>query len=54
VIANGIASDLVKVHLGAHEKKPEAHDHDCDDRCAHEGDGSLVLKLKLPIPIGCR
>lgn len=53
VIANGISSESVDVHVGEEEHHPKDHDekkHDHDH--ASDGDGpSLTLKLKLPISI---
>jgi hypothetical protein len=63
VIANGIASEPVKVHVGVEEKRDD-HDRDHDgehDRDHQHGreresdqDGSLVVELRLPIPVGRR
>jgi hypothetical protein len=68
VIANGIISDPVAVHVGAEEKPHDDHDHCHDkdrDRC-HDKDhdrccdkdrecgGTLALHLKVPLKIDCR
>ena len=64
VIANGIASEPVEVHVGPEEKEhhhhePE-HDRDCDRKRDQDPDcerkeecGGLTLQLKLPVSV-CR
>ena len=61
VIANGIASDPVEVHVGAEEEAHDDHDRDRHearererDREREEDGGSLTLQLNLPIRIARR
>jgi Kelch motif len=63
VIANGIASEPVEVHVGAEEEAHEHHEHGPDRRepIGHdregereEDDGSLSLRLNVPIRIARR
>jgi hypothetical protein len=59
VIANGIASEPVEVHVGAEEKAHDHKEHDGGREKKHEHEpeedsGSLTLHLNLPLSIGRR
>jgi hypothetical protein len=49
VIANGISSDPVHVHVGAHEDSHDDHDHRHD-----EDEGNITLQIKLPFNVAKR
>ena len=53
VIANGIASEPVDVHVGPEEKHEHEHHHEKNHSNGHEhdDDGNLTLRLKLPVSI---
>jgi hypothetical protein len=53
VIANGIASEPVDVHLGPEEKHEHEHHHEKNHGNGHErdDDGNLTLRLRLPVSI---
>lgn len=55
VIANGIASEPVDVHVGPEEKLEPAHHHDQHHANGHmldrDEEGNLTLRLRLPVSI---
>ena len=52
VIANGIASEPVRVHVGPEEKhEHEHHENHHENGRDRDDDGNLTLRLKLPVSI---